>query len=86
VEPLDLRTDPAALVALIGRLVHADLLAVTGIGEEALGRAARVVGHDGVGRVEDVPGGAVVLLELDHVRIGIVLLEGEDVLDVGTTP
>jgi len=86
VELLDLRTDPAALVALVGGLVHANPLAVAGIGKESLGRAARVVGHDGVGRVEDVPGGAVVLLELDHARVGIVLLEGEDVLDVGAAP
>ena len=83
---LDLRANPAALVALVRGLVHADLLAVASVGEEALGLAVRVVGHHGVCRVEDVAGGAVVLLELDHVGVGVVLLEREDVLDVGATP
>ena len=86
VQLLDLRANPAALVALVRGLVHADLLAVARVGEEALGLAVRVVGHHGVGRVQDVAGGAVVLLELDHVGVGVVLLEGEDVLDVRTAP
>ena len=44
------------------------------------------MGHDGVGRVEDVAGRAVVLLELHHRSAGVVLLEVEDVADVGAAP
>ena len=36
-------------------------------------------------RVEDGLAGAVVLLEVDHVRVGVVLAEVEDVADVGAT-
>ena len=75
VELLDLRADPAALVALVGGLEHADLLAVPRVGEQALGLAAGVVGHHGVGRRQDVARGAVVLLEAHHVGVRIVLLE-----------
>ena len=86
VELLDLRADPAALVALVRGLEHLDLLAVAGVREQALGLAARVVGHHGVGRREDVTRGAVVLLEADDVGVRIVLLEVKDVLDVRATP
>ena len=86
VQLLDLGANPAPLVALVRRLEELDLLAVPPIGEQALRLAAHVVAHDRVGRVEDVAGRAVVLLELDHRRVGIVLAEAQDVLDVGATP
>ena len=86
VQLLDLGTDPASLVALVGGLKDLDALAVTRAGVEALGLAAGVVGHHRIGRLEDVPGRAVVLLELDHGGGGVVLAEGQDVADVGTTP
>ena len=86
VELLDLRANPAALVTLVVRLIETDLVAVAPVGEEALGLATRVVRDHGVGCGEDMTGGAIVLLELDDARLGIVLLEGEDVLDVGTAP
>ena len=83
---LDLPADPAALLALVRGLVDADLLAVSGRGEQALCLAAGVVGHHGVGRVQDVAGGAVVLLQADGAGVRVVLLEVQDVLDVGATP
>ncbi len=86
VELLDLGADPASLVALVCRLEEADLLAVALVREEALRLSLRVVGDDRIGGIEDVAGRAVVLLELHDLRIRIVLLEGEDVPDVGTTP
>ena len=39
-----------------------------------------------MGRVEDQLGRAVVLLELDDRRVGVVALEVEDVADVGAAP
>ncbi len=86
VELLDLRADPAALVALVGGLEELDLLAVARIREEALLLAAGVVGHHGVRGVEDMAGGAVVLLQAHGTGVGVVLLEVEDVLDVRASP
>ena len=86
VDLLDLGSDPAALVALVAGLVGVHQLTVAARGEQALLLAAAVVGHHGVGGVEDVAEGAVVLLELHHLGVGVVLLEVQDVLDVGATP
>ena len=86
VQLVDLRADPAALVALVARLVGLDLLAIPLRGEQALLLALRVVAHHGVCRREDMPGGAVVLLELDHLGRRKVLLKVQDVGDVGTAP
>ena len=44
-----------------------------------------VVGDDAVRRVDDVLGGAVVLFQADEFVVGVVVLEVEDVLDVGAT-
>mgnify|MGYP007060499287 CR=1 FL=1 len=50
---------------------------------QLLALPALVVADDGVGRVQDVAGGAVVLLQSDGAAAGVLLLEGEDVLDGG---
>jgi hypothetical protein len=44
------------------------------------------VGHHLVGGLEDRRGGAVVLLELDHLRVGVVLFKVENVADVRAAP
>ena len=56
------------------------------LGPQGLFHAALVVGDDLIGRVEDVGGGAVVLLELDDGGVGEVLLKVEDVADVRAAP
>ena len=86
VEALDLAGDVVGFGKLVALEREADLLAVAARGEEALGLALGVVGHHGVGSVEDVPGRAVVLLELDRLGRGVILLEVKDVADVGPTP
>ena len=63
-----------------------DRVALPAVGPQVLGLAPRVVGDDGVGGVEDGLGGAVVLVEHDHLGVGIVLLELQDVADVGAAP
>ena len=83
---LDLAGDPAALVTLVGGHVHLDLVAVLGGGEEPLRLAVLVVGDHGVGGGKHVAHAAVVLLELHHVGARVVLLEFEDVADVGAAP
>ena len=44
-----------------------------------------VVGDDGIRGVDDVLGGAVVLFQPNQLIVGVVVLEVEDVLDVGPT-
>ena len=58
-------------------------LAAARVRPQALGLLAAIVGDHPVGGVEDRLGGAVVLLQLDHRRLGEVALELEDVADVG---
>ena len=48
--------------------------------------AACIVGNHLVGRVQNIGRGAIVLLQLDDRRIGIVLFKVEDVADIRTAP
>ena len=68
------------------RQVHAYLLAVVRAGEQLLLLAVLVVRDDGVGRGQHVAHAAVVLFQLHRVRVRVVLLELQDVADVGATP
>ena len=85
-EGLDLLADPARLLLAVPVADEADLLAVGEVGPEGLAEAALVGGDDAGGGGEDVRGGAVVLLEPDDLRAGEVLLEAEDVADLGAAP
>ena len=60
-----------------------DGLAGAGLGPQVLLAARLVALDDGVGRGEDRLGRAVVLLEKDRARVGVVLLELDDVADRG---
>jgi nitrogen regulatory protein PII len=77
----ELRLRPLVLGGLIAHQLAAELL-----GEEALLLALQVARDDGVGGVEDDLRRAVVLLQLDGVRVGMVALEVEDVAHVGAAP
>src|SRR5690606_26990828 len=59
-----------------------DLLAIADGGEQLLVLAVEVVGDDRIGGAEDVLGRAIVLLEQDHLRVGEVAFELDDVADV----
>ena len=83
---LDLAGDPAAFIALVGGHVHLDLVAVLGAGEQLLRLAVLVVRDDRVRGRQNVAHAAVVLLELHGVRRRVVLLELEDVAQVGAAP
>ena len=56
------------------------------LGEQSLGSSFLVAGNDGVGGEQDVGGGSVVLLQLDHLGARVVALEVEDVADVRPAP
>ena len=82
-ELVDLVGDEAGLVTLVVGDVADDAVAVAGVAPQGLLLAALVVLDDRVGSGEDRLGGAVVLLQQDRGRVGEVLLEVEDVADVG---
>ncbi len=82
-EPLDLRHHEARLGVLVLELAHVHRVAVAQLAPERLVLARAVVRDHRVGRVQDRLRGAVVLLELDHLGVREVVLEVEDVADVG---
>src|ERR1700730_1571461 len=57
-----------------------------GGGGELLAEAARVVGNESVGRLQNGGGGAVVLLEAEQLRVGVVAAELLQVLDARASP
>ena len=83
---LDLARDPTALVALVSRHIDVDLLAILGGSEEFLRLAVLIVRNNGVRGGEHIAHAAVVLFELHRMAIGIILLELENVADVGAAP
>ena len=69
------------LLAFSQVMVHPVARAV--LGPKGLALAALVVFNDAVGGIQDVGGGAVVLLQPNDLRAGEMLLEVQDVLDGG---
>ena len=78
---LDLAHDGERLVLLVGRVVAGQLRTVLRLGPQVLRRAPAVVRDDRVRGGEDRARRAVVARERDHRRVGVVLLEVEDVAD-----
>ena len=71
---------------LVLLVVDGDEVAGRSVGAQGLLLAHLVLGDDAGGGLQDVRGGAVVLLELHHVGARVVLLEVEDVLEVSAAP
>ena len=69
------------LVRLVHRHIQADLIPCPLLRPQLLALAPLVVLDDGVGCVQDVLGGAVVLLQPDDPSALVLLLEGEDILN-----
>ena len=82
-EALDLARHPARLLVLVAQLGEPHRLTAGDLGPEPLRPPLAVALDHRVGGREDRLGRAVVLLELDHLRLGEVALEVEDVADVG---
>ena len=85
-ERLDLLADPARLLLAVPVADQPDLLAGLDVGPEGLAEAMLVRRDHGACRGEDVRGRAVVLLEADDDGAGEVLLEAQDVADLGAAP
>src|SRR3990170_2509716 len=85
-EPLHLLGDERRLVLLVVRLVDDDGAAGAVLRPEVLLLALLVEGDDAVGGIQDRLGGAVVLIQDDHRGVREIVLEVEDVADVGGAP
>ena len=86
-ELLDLFADLAGFLLAVPDRRDADLVAFfADVGLERLAEADFVVGDEVGGGAEDVGGRAVVALELDDLGAGKILLEAEDVVDLGAAP
>ncbi len=83
---LDLLADRARLLLRIPGAGHGDLLAQLVLGAQRLAEPALVVGDEVGGGREDMAGRAVIALEPDHGGAGEILLEAQDVVDLGATP
>jgi hypothetical protein len=85
-ELVDCGDNCLGLVLLVQALGEHDRLADVVLGPEALVLAESIVGDD-LGRgAEDCLRGAVILLQYDHFGVRILVLEAEDVAQVGTAP
>ena len=82
----DLACDVVSLVALGHRGEVGDLLATLVLGPQRFLLALAIVPNHGARGGEDGFGRAVILLELEDLRVGKIVFEIEDVADVGAAP
>src|SRR5262249_30428099 len=85
-ELLDLLTDGARLFLGIPAGGDLDLLAGHILSAQRLAEPALVVGDEMRGGGEDVAGGTVIALEPDDAGAGKIVLEAQDVVDLGPAP
>ena len=83
---LDLLADRARFLLGIPGAGDRYLLARHVVGAERLAEPALVVSDDVRGGGEDVAGRAVIALQPDHLGAGKVVLEAQDVVDLGAAP
>ncbi len=83
---LDLLADGAGFLLGIPGAGDGDLLARLVVGAQRLAEPALVVGDEMRGGGEDMAGRAVIALEPDHLGAGKILLEAQDVVDLGAAP
>ncbi len=83
---LDLIADPARFLDPVAQRPHGDELAFRRFGPQRLAEAAFVLGDEARGGGEDVRRRAVVLLQPDDAGAGEILLEAQDVADLGAAP
>ena len=73
--------DMAGLVLLVRGRVVVDLFAVPALGPEGLALAAHIVFDNAVGGVQNIRGGAIVLLKPDRFGAAEHLLKIQDIFD-----
>src|SRR3546814_10399894 len=83
---LDPLADDPRLLLAVPDAAHHDLVAMVALGPQRLAEAALVVGDDLGGGGQDARGRAVVLLQPDHRGTRKVLVELQDVADLGAAP
>ena len=83
-QAFDLLADPARLFRAIPDADALDLLTIAGIGPQSLAEAPRIMSDEAIGGCKDVRRRTIVLLETDDRRSWKILLEAEDVRDLGT--
>ena len=83
---LDLLADGAGFLFGIPGAGDGDLLAVDILGAQRLAEPAFIMRDQMRGGGEDVAGGAVVALQPDHLGAGKIVLEAQDVVDLGAAP
>ncbi len=83
---LDLLADGAGFFFGIPGAGDGDLLARHVVGAQRLAEPAFIVGDQMRGGGEDVAGGAVIALQPDHRGAGKIVLEAQDVVDLGAAP
>ena len=79
----DLRGDILGLVPLVVGEVMGQQLSPVLVCPELFALALEVVGDDGVGRVQDMGGAAVILLESDDAAAPVLAFKAQDVFDRG---
>jgi len=65
---------------------HLDLVAFGFLGPQGLAEAAAIMVNQPGGGGENMRGGAVILLQLDHLGVGEILLEAQDIGDFRAAP
>ncbi len=83
---LDLLTDDAGFFLRVPGAGDGDLFAKHVVGAQRLAEPAFVMRDDVRGGGEDVAGGAVIALEADHNGAGEIVLEAQNVVDLGAAP
>ena len=83
---LQLLADPARLLGPVPDADHLDLVALVLLGPQRLAEPAGILRDQAGGGGEDVGGRAVILLEADDLRAREILLEAQDVGDLGAAP
>ena len=83
---LDLLADGARFFLGVPGAGDGDLLARHVVGAQRLAEAALVMRDQMRGGGEDVAGGAVIAFEPDHLGAGKIVLEAQDVVDLGAAP
>src|SRR5262249_60522960 len=84
-QPVDLVGDVLSLLHVVVELSSLQTFSAEALGPEPFRRPLLVVADHVMGRIEDVLGGSVVLLEIYDFGLGVILLEVEDVPHVGSS-
>ena len=77
--------DEVGLIALVESGLNDDLLALAAIRPQCFSLAALIVANNGVGGIQNMPRGAVVLLQTDGTSACILLFKVEDIINIRAT-